>query len=188
MKNRFGDLRDETLPVENLLYGVLFFENKHKLLIYLISWYWNWLTYRLGIETLRIQDPAEKLKIAIQLFCNALGPLPNTRTPLDLAKLQQIVKNESPKAYLTKEVDSDNREGSFLAYKGFCREVASYVYELNPDYNYPTALISSAVESAHHQRYFSEHLPSLTEVSKGDKEELAQFLEEMIFRASGLKI
>ena len=159
-----------------------YFENKHKLLIYLISWYWNWLSYRLRIETLRVEDPKERLSIAIRLFCHTQGPLPNTRTPFDLVNLQQIVIDESAKAYLTKEVDADNKEGSFLSYKRFCREVSEFVGEINNNYPYPTALISTAVEAAHHQKYFSEHLPSLTEVSKGNKEELTTFLENMIFR------
>ncbi|MEL6256777.1 MAG: TetR/AcrR family transcriptional regulator [Bacteroidota bacterium] len=176
----FKKLAKEISSTEASVYR--YFENKHKLLIYLISWYWNWLSYRLGIETLRIEDPKEKLKIGIELFCHTLGPLPNTRTPLDLQKLQQIVNNESPKAYLTKEVDADNKEGSFLAYKRFCRVVASFVKEINSDYAYPTALISTAVEAAHHQKYFSEHLPSLTEVSKREKSKVASFLEDMIFR------
>lgn len=162
-----------------------YFENKHKLLIYLISWYWNWLSYRLRIEVLRIKSPEEKLRIAIQLFCHTLAPLPDTETPFDLTKLKHIVINESPKAYLTKEVDEDNKEGSFLAYKRFCREVATFAYEMNDAYEYPTALISTAVEAAHHQKYFSEHLPSLTEVSNGNKKEVAKFIEGMIFSALG---
>ena len=176
----FKKLAREISSTEASVYR--YFENKHKLLIYLISWYWIWLSYRLGIETLRIEDPAEKLRIAIRLFCHTLPPLPNTRTPFDLTRLQQIVTNESPKAYLTKEVDADNKEGSFLGYKRFCREVAEFVRQINDTYTYPTALISTAVEAAHHQKYFSEHLPSLTEVSNGDKKEVAGFLEDMIFR------
>lgn len=159
-----------------------YFVNKHKLLIYLISWYWNWLSYRLTIETYRITNVREKLEIAIDVFCHTLDPIPNTRTPFDLGMLYQIVVEESPKAYLTKEVDSDNKEGSFLGYKRFCRELAELISELTPGYAYPNALVSTAVESAHNQKYFSEHLPALTEVSGGDKREVATFLKDMIFR------
>lgn len=176
----FKKLAKEISSTEASVYR--YFENKHKLLIYLISMYWNWLSYRLGIETLRVVDAREKLLIAIRLFCHTLGPLPNTRTPFDLIKLHQIVINESPKAYLTKEVDADNKEGSFLGYKRFCRDVAAFVSELNPTYPTPTALVSTAVEAAHHQKYFSEHLPSLTEVSHGDKDEVASFLEDLMLK------
>ena len=162
-----------------------YFDNKHRLLIYLISWYWNWLSYRLRIETLRIDKPKEKLQIAVELFCHSLPPLPNTQTIFDFDKLKSIVTNESPKAYLTKEVDEDNKEGAFLAYKRFCLQVAGFVREMAPEYAYPTALISTAVEAAHHQKFFSEHLPSLTEVSRGDQKEVAAYLHEMIFAVIG---
>ncbi|MEL7534487.1 MAG: TetR/AcrR family transcriptional regulator, partial [Bacteroidota bacterium] len=67
-------------------------------------------------------------------------------------------------------------------YKRFTRQVAELLTQLNPDYAYPRALISTAIESAHDQKYFSEHLPSLTEVSEGKKEEVKTFLTEMIFK------
>ena len=35
-----------------------YFENKHKLLIYLVSWYWNWVEYRLDMEI--THPPAEQ--------------------------------------------------------------------------------------------------------------------------------
>lgn len=175
----FKKLAQEIGSTEASIYR--YFDNKHKLLIYLMSWYWNWLSYRLTIETHRVEDPRKKLDIAIDIFCHTIDPIPQARTSVDVSALYQIVINESPKAYLTKEVNEDNKEGSFLDYKRFCRRLASYIKEFSPSYPYPTALISTAVEAAHHQKYFSEHLPSLTEVSGGSKEEIARFLKLMIF-------
>ena len=40
-----------------------YFENKHKLLIYLSSWYWAWIEYKLVFATSNIDDKNEKLKI-----------------------------------------------------------------------------------------------------------------------------
>ncbi|WP_439108569.1 TetR/AcrR family transcriptional regulator [Flavobacterium paronense] len=39
-----------------------YFESKHKLLVYLSSWYWGWMEYRLVFETNNIENPLEKLK------------------------------------------------------------------------------------------------------------------------------
>ena len=39
-----------------------YFESKHKLLVYLSSWYWSWMEYRLVFATNNITDPLEKLK------------------------------------------------------------------------------------------------------------------------------
>ena len=44
-----------------------YFENKHKLLVYLSSWYWSWIEYRLVFATNNIADPFEKLRIAITI-------------------------------------------------------------------------------------------------------------------------
>ena len=118
------------------------------------------------------------------MFCHTAGDFP-LQAPLDIDALHSIVINESPKAYLTKEVDEDNKEGAFLSYKRFCRQIASIIKEINPDYPYPTSLISTAVEAAHHQNFFSEHLPSLTEVDNGNKEEINAFLKGLIFKQIG---
>ncbi|MEM6736044.1 MAG: TetR/AcrR family transcriptional regulator, partial [Bacteroidota bacterium] len=36
-----------------------YFENKHRLLIYLIAWYWNYLDYKINYETHNIKEPKE---------------------------------------------------------------------------------------------------------------------------------
>jgi len=159
-----------------------YFENKHKLLIYLTSWYWSWLSFRLKMETHRVEDHAEKIRIAVKVFCHLIPPI-NPPEGINLKALYSVLISESSKAYLTKEVDKDNRVGAFLSYKRFCKEVAEIIREIDPNYPYPTALVSTLVEAAHHQKFFSDHLPSLTEVSNGKMEEVASFLEDMIFRA-----
>ena len=34
-----------------------YFENKHRLLIYLTAWYWNWLEYQINFQTNNIKNP-----------------------------------------------------------------------------------------------------------------------------------
>jgi AcrR family transcriptional regulator len=43
-----------------------YFENKHKLLLYLLSWYWEWVKYSISFNTRNLVDPEEKLKLAIR--------------------------------------------------------------------------------------------------------------------------
>ena len=38
-----------------------YFENKHKLLLYLSSWYWSWVEYRMLFAIQNINDFKEKL-------------------------------------------------------------------------------------------------------------------------------
>ena len=39
-----------------------YFENKHKLLLYLTAWYWAWIEYHIVIKTFSISDPKKKLE------------------------------------------------------------------------------------------------------------------------------
>lgn len=39
-----------------------YFENKHKLLVYIISWYWGWLEFQIGYQTKNVTNPVSKLK------------------------------------------------------------------------------------------------------------------------------
>lgn len=42
-----------------------YFESKHKLMLYLSSWYWGWIEYKLVFGTSNIENAMEKLKKAI---------------------------------------------------------------------------------------------------------------------------
>ena len=175
----FKKLADHIKSPEASIYR--YFKNKHKLLIYLVSWYWNWMEHRLSFGVHNIEDPIEQLKIAIRIFTHTEHSIPNF-TEVDTKALYRIVVNESPKAYLTKEVDLDNREGYFLSYKSFSRKVSKIIHIINPEYKYATSLVSTAIEGAHNQRFFSLHLPSLTEVADGNMEDVAEFLSDMILK------
>lgn len=174
----FKKLAEHISSTEASIYR--YFENKHKLLIYLTSWYWSWLSFRLKTEIHRVEKNEEKIRIAIKICCHLLPPI-NIPEGIDLKALHNVLISESAKAYLTKGVDDDNKEGAFLSYKRFCKEVADIVKKTNPQYPYPTALVATLVEAAHHQKFFSDHLPALTEVSNGKMEEVEAFLEDMIF-------
>jgi hypothetical protein len=103
---------------------------------------------------------------------------------IDEEALYRVVVAESSKAYLHAGVDAENREGMFRSYKRLCRTVADLIREVNPDYPWPVALVSTVVESSHLQKYFAEHLPSLTEVTRGDADgSTTSFLTDMVFRA-----
>ncbi len=160
-----------------------YFENKHRLLVYLIAWYWNWLEYRIDFGTQNITDPKKKLKIALNLVTEK-----KLRDPLfpevDEEALYRIVIWESDKTYLTKQVDEDNREGLFRGFKSLCKKIADYISEINPQYKYPHSLVTTVLQMAHQQLFYAEHLPSLTDLKKGRgklQEQNEAFLQEMIF-------
>lgn len=159
-----------------------YFENKHKLLVYLISWYWVWLDYQIAYCTNNIEDPKEKLKIIIAIIARS-GRRDNTFTHIDEGALFRIVVSESSKAFLTKEVDADNKEGLFREYKELCRKIAAVVSAINPHYPYPHALVSTLFETGKKQIFFAQHIPALTEarVEGEDTSGVAAFLENLAF-------
>ena len=45
-----------------------YFESKHKLLLYLSSWYWAWIEYKLAFATTNVSNPMERLKKGITII------------------------------------------------------------------------------------------------------------------------
>ncbi|MFD2514862.1 TetR/AcrR family transcriptional regulator [Pontibacter locisalis] len=176
----FKKLAEKIGTTEATIYR--YFESKHTLLVYLISWYWNWLEYRLVFSTSNIPSAETRLKIAIKILS---GKIENDMdyAHINEVVLQRIVIAESAKAYLTKEVDADNKEGFFFSYKRFCKRISAIVQEINPEYKFPDSLVSTVAESAHYQMFFSQHLPSLTNINNGKESQLEEFLTDLVFKA-----
>ena len=160
-----------------------YFKSKHRLLLYLTAWYWNWMEYRLHLATANVASPEERLRGALREVTQRIRK--DESTPrIDEEALYRVVVADSSKAYLHADVDAENREGMFRSYKRVCRTVADLILEVNPTYPWPVALVSTVIESSHMQKHFAEHLPSLTEVTRGDADEsTTTFLTDLVFRA-----
>ena len=160
-----------------------YFENKHFLLLYLVSWYWEWVSYLIDIHTLNIEDPKRKLKIIIDTFVYASKENPSIEY-VNESVLHRLIIAEGSKAYHTKEVDSENTEGFFLNYKQLTEKVSKVILEIKPDFPYPHALASNLFEMANNHIYFAQHLPKLTDVKvKGENyDEVEQMLEYFAFK------
>ncbi len=160
-----------------------YFKSKHRLLLYLTSWYWSWVEYRLLLATANVPSAEERLRLALRELTQKIYE--DESTPrIDEVALYRVVVAESSKVYLNSEVDAQNRDGLFRSYKRLCRTVADIISEVSPTYRYPVALVSTVVESSHLQKYFSEHLPALTEVRDANAGfSTTEFLTELVFRA-----
>lgn len=143
-----------------------YFESKHALLVYLINWYWSWIDYKLVFATLNVESSSEKLKKSIAILTEEVTE-DNSFSYINEVILNRIIIAESSKAYHTKAVDQENKKGYYKTYKSVVERVSTFVLELNPSYEFPHMLISTVIEGAHHQRYFSKHLPALTDVKEG---------------------
>ena len=159
-----------------------YFENKHRLLLYLMDWYWTWLEHKTDFHNQNIKSPLERLHNCIALLVEEKKPDPEIPF-VDEQRLQRIVNCEFEKTYLTRQVDIDNKEGLFLPYKSLCRKIATIVKEINPRYPFPHSRVSTIMLSANHQLYYAQHLPSLSDIKAESKQKysrLIEFLETMV--------
>lgn len=158
-----------------------YFENKHRLLVYLVAWYWQWLDFQIVFQTNNLTDPRQKLEriLGILLLTDLNQPLTND---IDIRALHSIVVKESSKAYLTHHVTEDNRQELFKPYKDLCERIAGVILDYRPDYPYARSRASSLIETAHFQTFFMENLPSLTDFSQPrDDAKLTSFMKHLLF-------
>lgn len=155
-----------------------YFENKHKLLVYLTSWYWAWLEYRLVFAIANVENPVVRLERALIVLTRKIEEDGNF-AHINEIKLHQIVIAESSKVYLTHDVDEDDKLGSFAGYKQLVERLSLIILEIKPDYKYPHMLISTVIEGMHHQRFFADHLPLLTDTVIGE-DTITIFYKDMV--------
>jgi AcrR family transcriptional regulator len=156
----FKKLGEKIGSNESSLYR--YFENKHKLLVYLSSWYWSWMEYKLVFATINIADPKEKLVNAITIVTEKVIDDNNTEH-INEAILNKIIIAEFTKTLHTKEVDQENKEGFFLIYKRVINRIVTIVKEVNPTYPFAKSLVSTIVEGSLHQHFLTEHFTTITD-------------------------
>lgn len=159
-----------------------YFENKHLLLVYLLCWYWEWMKFRIDYNTMNIVDPKRKLRIAISSIVDTT----RRNTSIDFVDediLHRIVVEEATKAYHTKQIDKENKQGFYYTYKALSQKIAGIISEINPSYPYPRALATTLLEMANNHIYFALHLPAMTDVTieGGDLSQVEQLMESFAF-------
>lgn len=142
-----------------------YFENKHKLLIYLSTWYWSWIEYRIVFSTHNVKLPIEKIEKTIEIIANNVENDDRT-AHINESILNKIVIAEFSKTFLTKEVDQEIKEGFFNVYQRIVNRLENMITELNPNYTFAKTLASSIVQGALHQHYLKEHFSNLTNISE----------------------
>ena len=172
----FKKLGQHTGTTEASIYR--YFENKHKLLLYLVSWYWRWMEYKLVFATSNIDSATDRLLRAVTVLTEPVAQ-GTTHRYVNILKLGAIVISESSKVYLTKAVDEENKYGAFAGYKELVARVSDIIVEVDPEFKYPRMLVTTIIEGAHHERFFQEHLPRLTDVVDGE-DAICAFYKDLI--------
>lgn len=153
-----------------------YFASKQKLLLYLINWYWGRLECRLLLQTQggTVKDRLDKALDLVLLL---------TATSMSFAiekRLQRIVIHEASKVFLTKAVDADHQTGYHSIYTEIVRYVSDLVRAYKPSCKYPEMLVSTLLEGSLQQRFFSEHLPEVTNASE-QEDAVAVFYKQLFF-------
>lgn len=138
-----------------------YFESKQKLLLYLSSWYWGWIEYKLVFATNNIENPLEKLKKAVTVVTEKIED-DSATTHINESILNKIIIAEYIKTLLTKEIDDENKEGFFLTYKSVINRIVDMIHNVNSNYEFPKSLASSIVDGAMHQHFLKNHLKTIT--------------------------
>ncbi|GAA4414202.1 TetR/AcrR family transcriptional regulator [Nibrella viscosa] len=175
----FRKLADRLNTKEASIYR--YFENKHRLLVYLVAWYWQWLEYQVVFQTHNLSNPHDKLESVLRLLL--LKDIDEMASDdIDIRALHRIVIREASKAYLTRHVTEDNRQQLFKPYKDLCSRIANLMLTYRPNYPFARSLASTIIETAHYQSFFMQHLPSLTDfgVTK-DENQLLAYLDHLLF-------
>ncbi len=175
-KTTFKKLAQRLGTTEASIYR--YFESKFKLLVYLTSWYWGWLEYQLVFSITNILDPEKKLRIAIDVL-SQLNEKKESGSHINFTVLTRVVVSESSKAYLTKDVDEANKEGFYAGYKRVVQRVSDVMLEIQPEFEFSHTLSSTVMEGIHHQKYFAQHLPSLTDTTEKPSQ-MSQFYGDMV--------
>lgn len=172
----FKKLAEHAETTEATVYR--YFECKKMLLLYLINWYWAWAAIHIDMAVQNIEDAEERLLRAIRAVVSASKRNMNVDF-IDEDVLHRIVVVEGTKAYHSKDVDAQNKDGFFMSYKALSGKLAELILAVNPAFPYPRALATNILEMAGNHIYFAEHLPRLTDVKSGPNlaDDVARLLE-----------
>ena len=162
-----------------------YFENKHKLLLYLASWYWGWMEYRMVFDTNGISDPVEKLSKAIEVLTQNVEE-DNAFSHINEVVLNKIIINEYSNSYLVKEVNDEDKNGYFIVCKRLVSRLSEMIVAVDKTYAYPLSLASTILEGTLHQYFLKEHFPMLTNCNETVTP--THFFTDLIFRTLNLNV
>lgn len=161
-----------------------YFENKHRLLVYLINWYWSYLEYKVIFNLNNINNPETKLLTIIKLLVEEPENKHQQTDFISEYEAYNLIMWEGSKTYLTRNVSKDNKDRLFKPYKDLCERFAKIIKEYNPKYKFPHSLASTVLEMAHYQKFFTKNLPALTDLENdSDGKKTKAFLESLLFNS-----
>lgn len=144
-----------------------YFENKYKLLSYLVAWYWDYMHFMILMDIRNMDDSRSKLRRIIETLVNSIN---NATAPeyIDQTKLHRIVVENASKVYHNKQVDALKKEGFYTNLLKLVKTISSVIQEVDPTYLYPVALANNVIDISLNNEYNILHLHKLTDVADAD--------------------
>ena len=157
-----------------------YFKNKHYLLLYMVNQYWTQL-YTLAFYICQTeQNPKKQILHILNVLLNHSAAPQKSNPALELNALYQLVLWEGSKTYLTRNVDQYNKDYFFKPLKDLSLLLANAIKAHNPKTRFPKSLASTVLEMVHLQRFYSDHLPSLTDVQKNNPKTIKNYLMHIL--------
>lgn len=156
-----------------------YFENKYKLLSYLVAWYWDYMHFLILLDIRNIEDPKRKMNIMIDTLVLVKN---NTATPdyINIGLLHTIVVENASKVYHNKQVDTLIKEGYYMNLQKLVNTIARNILEINPEFQYPKSIATNVIDLSLNSEYYIEHLPGLTDQVEDSKLSPREHTIEMI--------
>lgn len=179
-KFTFKKLAEEIKSNEQSVYR--YFENKHQLLRYLVSWYWAWIEYQIETKLNNINSVEERLKLVIRILSESAKCDPNFEH-IDESILAHIVTKTSPISYITDDLPKENKDVIMQSFKSLCKVISEIIQNYSPEYPTPNALTTSMIRMTREQIFFSKYFSDLTELTSNsdDTSDIYNFIEKSIF-------
>jgi AcrR family transcriptional regulator len=154
-----------------------YFENKHRLLLYLSSLYWGLLEFQFVMQTTSMPPGLDKLMKAVEILFSTPESTYST-FELNGQKLRHILNTEFIKVYHNKHVDEQNKAGYFSIYKRLVSRISEIILEVKPNYSYCNSLSSLVMEGSLNQYFLLEHFENLTDCQT--KDNLYSFYKDLL--------
>lgn len=157
-----------------------YFANKHRLLVYLVDWYWAWREIKLAFDTANIADKRERLERGIR---SVSGPITERgrHEYVDLQALYRIATNESAKAIFTKGVEPGDKDGHFGSFVRLSHRLRDLILEAKPGHAHAHDLAALVLEGTGSLRFFHEQLPALFGKPAKGQDAVSDLLVHLVF-------
>jgi AcrR family transcriptional regulator len=157
-----------------------YFLNKHQLMMYLASWYWNLLEWKIVFATANMESPVAIMDKALKVLSNPVEE--SSAEFFDEKKLRDIAISYGFNGVELKNLKKKERVGYFLAYSNLSSRFEQIILLHNKNYKNAKAMATTLIETSNFQLLLKLRLPELTDVNASEVT-LHHLLTQMAYKA-----